>query len=95
MKKSFSKKEVQKKVVPDLLSEIEFDVIDEDDREDYNFPEINSKLVFKLVKRNEKLYEMIKKSHTDILTMWCTKVRPTLAYLKKPFLVWAKPELES
>jgi len=69
---------------------------DEDDQEVFNFPEILELNVVKgMVKRNSELYEKIKESSTDVLTMWTNKVRHSLAFLKKPFLVWAKGELES
>jgi len=56
---------------------------------------INVAIVKGVASRNGELYQKIKDEDSDILTMWTTKVRQTLVYLGKPFLVWAKGELES
>ena len=56
---------------------------------------INVDLIKDVVSRNGELYQKIKDESSDVLTMWTTKVRQTLVYLGKPFLVWAKGELES
>ena len=67
----------------------------EDDREDYDFPEINFKIVQGMAQRNAELYQQIKDNSDQILTSWTSKVRTSLSYLGKPFLIWAKGEIES
>ena len=48
-----------------------------------------------MASRNLELYQKIKENSDDILTLWTSKVRTSLGYLGKPFLIWSKQELES